>query len=460
MHRRAPSAPRARAAAALVAAAALALSGAGAVAGADGATPSQSAAPPGIAVSQGFFGILPAKRLAAGTPPVGLAPTTVRNTTRSPYAVKVFPVMLTQLRSGSFTFDSSAAALARARRILHVNVSRFALPAYSTHDVSIVWRALPHGQRAAYVGLLVQGTPPRSGVQVRVISRLLGLELLHLPGRYVQRGRLTGILPQQGTGKTLRFLLSVRNTGDLVGDPSAVALAIRNAAGRVVARGTASPALVLPGVTRDFVVQVDRVLPAGSYRVSASAVWGGSSHRVVTMRLVGPNKLPTPATRISPLRIAGTVGGAARLRATVASTGTAPASLRLRIELLRLGGAGASATRPVATAAASFAALAPGTSRALDQAIGSDLANQPYRVVVSYTDSSGAPQQLTTDFRPVERLAFATRAWHFVKHHAVPIVAAIAVILLALITLVLLRRQRRLQRELARVRDGSGVGAP
>lgn len=90
----------------------------------------------------------------------------------------------------------------------------------------------------------------------------------------------------------------------------------------------------------------------------------------------------------------------------------------------------------------------------LDRRLGHDLADQPYRVVVTYTAPDGTPQELTSDFRPQERVGFVTGAWRFVQHHAVPLVALLALLLLGAVTTLLLRRQRRLQAELAQARRG------
>jgi competence ComEA-like helix-hairpin-helix protein len=421
-----------------------------------------AAVAPAQTSTEGTFGISPARRDIVGRPPASLMPTHIVNTTRTPYRVHVFSALLGQDITGAFTFGETPRDLAEGTKVLSGSPTDFTLSPGQSSTVAIRWNLLPLGTRAAYVGLIFQGTPQTPGRSVSVISRLLSANFLRLPGRYHSYGIFTALHATQFAPQVLRFLPVVKNTGDVVANPTHGRFAIRDASGKDVFRTPWKGDVVLPGYQRQFPIDVKppHIIPAGSYTAVATMVFGANRHARITapFTLVGPNTLPSPSLGITNLNGKGAIGDPAEITAQVASTGTAPVSVTLTIDLAPIVN-GIPATTPVATKKVAYDALAPKSTRNLDEFLGK-LSAGDWQATLSYTDPTGAPQRLVTDFQATKRLSFLDRIWRWVKDHRVLLIVLAALILLAAVIRYMLRRQRRLEAALRAAQQGRGPVAP
>jgi hypothetical protein len=408
----------------------------------------------GQGTADGTFSITPSRRDLVGRPPLTLVPTRVSNTTQDSYDVRVFPVLLTQNLTGAFQFDESPRPLDAARRIVSASPTRFRLAPGASREVRLRWELLPLDARAAYVGVIFQGQRRlKSGQSVPVISRLLSVNFLRLPGHYHPKGGFTALRALQAAPPVLRLVPRVKNTGDVIASPRKARLAIHDAAGRTVYKTSWKGDVVLPGAQRDFPIEVDRVLPAGRYTAQAVMSFGATRRaaRSTAFTLVGPNRLPTPGVDVKGFAAHGDIGHAAHVTGTVLSTGTSPASLDLALSLFRLT-SGLASAKPLATRRVRFSALAPKTRHELDLDLGGSLAKGQYRVVATYTDATNTPHQLTSDFQATRHRGFFDRLRLFFHRHRLAIVLVIVALLLSLLVLFLIRRQRRLEEELREAR--------
>jgi hypothetical protein len=396
----------------------------------------------------GMFSIAPARHRIVARPPAQLAPTEVANTTLSTLRVRVFPVLLAQTISGAFTFDSSPAGLLAARQVLAAAPSGFGLAPDSSRQVELSWRRLPAHTRTAVVGVVYQATPSAGRGPVRIVEQLLGVNMLRLPGRYRFTGRLTGVHVTQVKPGTLRFILGVQNTGQAVAGPSRLLLTVRDQHGALLVHRRLATDIVLPGATRDFVLDIGHKLPAGSYTVRAHAAFGSSRRLSATGRfeLVGPNELPAAELRVGPLTARGVVGQGAELDATLQNTGTVAGNTAIDLSLYRLIG-GVPGQRPVASRRLVTDSIAPGNSSRLRSAVG-ELRRGSYRLIASYEDSSGAPQTLVADFQAQLQPGVLARLRSFESEHLLLTPLAILLASGAAIALLLVR-ERRLKRALA-----------
>jgi hypothetical protein len=396
----------------------------------------------------GEFSVTPARRYVVARPPIQLASATVANSTRGALRVKVFPVLLTQQQSGSFSFDGSAAALGAARAILKAGPTVFELPPGGSRQIALRWRSLPHRARVAAVGVVYQATPVHGSDPVQIVERLLGVNILRLPGHYRRSGRLTGVHVTQIKPGVLRFNLSVQNTGDAVAGPSRIALSIRNRAGALRLRTGIVGDIVLPGATRDFVVDVKRRLPAGAYTARGHVAFG-SSHELLaadSFRLAAPNELSAARLQIGPLFAQGSIGGSAEVTATVKNSGSAAGTTSIDLSLYQLTD-GVPASHPISTRRVTVQALAPRDARRLESSMGR-LQAGTYRLLASYSAANGAPQTLVADFAAHRRLGLFARLRSFNDEHGllIPLLLLLCVGGFAMMLL----RERRLKNELRR----------
>jgi len=408
--------------------------------------------------AQGTFAISPSRRDLVGQPPVTLVPTRVSNTTPDSYDVRVFPVLLAQDLTGAFQFDERPPPLNTARTILNVSPSRFRLAPGQSHDVGLRWQLLPLGTRAAYVGVVFEGQPRRKGTSVPVISRLLSINFLRLPGRYHPDGVFTALHVIQFAPRVLRVLPRVRNTGDIIDTPRHGRLTINDSSGRTVYKTTWSGDVILPGAQREFPIDVHQILPAGRYTGHAAMSFGAHRHTTIStaFTLVGPNQLPTPSVKINNFAAHGEIGHPAHVSGHVQSTGTAPVNLDLTLSLYRVTG-GLPEAKPLASQQLHISDLAPGGTRPLDVKMARRLANGEYHVVAQYTDPTGAPRQLTSDFAASQDQGLFDRLKRFLDHHIALIILAIASLALALLAF---RRQRRLESELRKAKAERNQDTP
>jgi competence ComEA-like helix-hairpin-helix protein len=408
---------------------------------------------PGSALAQGAatgaFSITPARRNLVARPPTSLVPTHVANSTTTPYAVTVFPVLLAQDLTGAFTFSSDARDLQEASTILSPSLKSFLLEPGTSQNVSLRWNLLPVSSRAAYIGIVFQGEPRAAGHSVSVISRLLSINFLRLPGVYHSNGVFTGLPVTQFAPQVLRLLPRVKNTGDVIDSPQHGRLLIRDAAGHAVYKTHWTGDVILPGAVREFPIDVKQLLGAGTYTAIAAMSFGANHNAKIstTFTLVGPNALPSPNVSIIGFAGQGGIGDPAHITAKVHSTGTAPVTFDLKLALYRLV-SGLAGNTPVATTTVHFASLAPKSTTDLDEQLGKLQPGQ-YHVIGSYTDPTGAPQQLISDFTATKHVSFWDRIKNFFSDHAVLLISLLALLLLAAALARLLRRQRHLEAALA-----------
>jgi competence ComEA-like helix-hairpin-helix protein len=410
--------------------------------------------------TEGSFGISPARRDIVGRPPTGLSPTHVVNTTRGAYRVHVFSALLGQDITGAFTFSEKPPDLAAGSKVLSGSPTDFTLTPGQSTDVAVIWSLLPLGARTAYVGLIFQGTPQiPGGRSVSVISRLLSANFLRLPGKYHPFGIFTSLHVTQFGPKVLRFLPVVKNTGDVIASPIHGRFAIRDPAGRNVYRAPWKGDVVLPGYQRQFPIDVKppHIIPAGNYTAVATMKFGANKHPRITapFTLVGPNTLPSPSLSVTQLQAKGAIGDPAEVTAKVASTGTAPVTVALTIDLAPIVN-GIPAATPVASKKVTSNGLAPRSTRDLDELVGK-LSKGQWQVTLSYTDPTGTPQRLVVDFSATERVSFLDRIWRWIKDHRVLLIIIAALILLAAVVRSMLRRQRRLEAALRAAQQARGA---
>lgn len=397
--------------------------------------------------TSGQFGITPARRHVTGLPGIYLTPTEVLNTTNSPYAVTVFPVLLSQQLTGAFTFSQTPSALAAGRSVVSVTPSAFTLLPDHKMTVQLHWNGMPASARQAAVGVVFQGIRRHQKGQVLVVTRLLSVNFLTLPGRLTVSGRFTGLRATQFGKRVLRFLPRVENTGQRAWAPANGTFAIRDASGRVVFHAGWLGDVVIPGAQREFPIDVSKVLPAGTYTMTAGMDF--PRHEVISRRftLSGPNRLPSANVTVSGFNASGVLGSAAKVTLKVANPGTAPGSLTLHVKMAGASGH-AFARRFGASGQIVLPHIAPGFSRNLTRSLGGPLVAGSYQVQASWEDSGGVPHTLATTFTAVAPAG----AGSWLSGHWVLIVAIAGGLLVLLLLLALLRRQRRLEAELAAAR--------
>lgn len=412
-------------------------------------------APPALAVPvpqvTGGFGISPARRDVIGAPPTSLTSTNVVNGTSSSYRVTVFPAILTQELSGAFEFADTPLNLNNSRIALSTSPDSFVLPPGGSQHVDLRWNMLPSNQKWIAMGVVFQGVAEGQSGPVHVITRLLSVNFLSLPGLNKISGEFTGLYAEQFGRKQLRFVARVENTGNRVSAPSAGRLTIQNSSGNVLLSERWAGDVILPGAQRDFPIDVSKVLPAGPYTATVTMHFGGEQSRSTAFTLVGPNQLPTPAIAIRDFNATGVVGSPAKVTARIISDGTAPAGVTLHIYLARASSIGQGA-QALATGQVTYADLAPGSVRHLSHPLGRALRHGTYRVVATWTDHTGAQHTLEAQFTTTAARSLFATIWSFVEPVLIGLLVLALLLLLAELVRRAVRRQRRVEAELATVR--------
>ena len=404
--------------------------------------------------ASGGFGIAPARRHVIGSPGMQLTPTTVINDSSSSYQVSVFPAILTQELSGAFDFADTPRNLNDSKLALSTSADSFVLPPGSTRQVSLRWNLLPRGQKWLAMGVVFQGVAEGQSGPVHVVSRLLSVNFLSLPGLTTVNGAFTGLYAEQFAPRVLRFLARVENTGDRFSAPSAGRLVLRDSLGNVVFSGPWTGDVVLPGAQRDFPIDVRKVLPAGRYTATVTMRFGGERSRSTAFTLVGPNQLPTPAITIRDFNATGVIGSPAKVTARILSSGTAPAGLTLHLYLAHASDAAPGATA-LATAQISYRNLVPGSVTRLSHPLGGGLHAGSYRVIATWVDPTGAQHTAQADFTPTAGQALSQAIWSFIRHHLVFLIGLLVLALVMAMAYIVRRLrggQRQIQAELAAVR--------
>jgi hypothetical protein len=390
----------------------------------------------------GTFSITPARRYVVAVPPVHLAATRVANTTENTLRVRVFSVFLSQLPSGAFTFGPSSSSLLAASRVLRVGASHFTLRPGASREVSLLWRELPPHARIANLGVVYQATPEVGPNPVQIVERLMGLDILRLPGRYRSTGRLTGVHVTQLKTGVLGFVLDMRNTGQAVAGPSRMEVSVRGRHGRVVLRRTLAGDIVLPAATREFILELQHRLPVGLYTVRAHAAFG-SSHRLearATFTLGAPNQLISSRLALGPLTAQGSSGHSAQVTAILKNTGTAAGRMAIALSLYRLDD-GIPVKSPAAVGNVVSDTIAPGKSRRLNYHLG-HLHTGTYRLIASYEESDGAPRTLVADFQAQPKASLYAQLRRFCVQHAISLPFLLLLIGSTSFTLMLVQNRR------------------
>ncbi|HEY3758636.1 MAG TPA: hypothetical protein VGL37_02660 [Solirubrobacteraceae bacterium] len=393
----------------------------------------------------GAFSITPARRYIVAHPPLTLAPTGVANTTQVTLDVHVIPVLLSQLPSGAFSYELTPLALRAARGILSSDTSHFVLPPGASREVSLDWHDLPRRARTANLGVIYQAMPVARGTPVRIVEQLLGVDILRLPGHYRSSGQLTDLRVSQLKPRTLRLALDAHNSGQDLASPSRIALTIHDHTGRRVLARSLATDIVLPGATREFVLNLAHPLPAGSYTAIGHMAFG-SSHDLATrtsFQLIAPNELPSSQMQLRLLTAQGAVSQGAQVAAQTKNTGSAPGTLDVALRLYRLN-EGIPASRPIATRAFTTPPLAPGHTSQLREALGRGLHPGTYRLLADYHAIGGAPQTLIADFQAQQPLDLLAELRGISREHALLLPGLLILATSVLLTLVLAReRQHR-----------------
>ena len=401
----------------------------------------------------GAFAIQPARRQVVANPGIALTPTAVSNTTSSPYAVTVFPALLTQNITGAFDFSTSPQNLYDSKIVLSTSADRFTLEPGQVRQVGLRWNMLPAGQRAVAVGVVFQGIPQGQTSTVHVIARLLSVNFLRLPGAAVTSGMFTGLYAQQFAPHALRLLARIKNTGQTFTAPTRGELEVRDSSGRVMYRSPWAGEPMLPGAQVDFPIDVKQQLPAGHYSATVTMDFGGVRSRSTSIALVGANELPTPGIAVRGFNASGSVGSPAKLVATVASDGTAPASVTLHLFLGAAGSVPGNAA--LASDQVAYRALGPGSVIQLSHSLGHPLRKGSYRAILTWSDPTGAPHMLEADFTALPSRSSLQKFWSLLSDNAGVLIGLVILALLlgvAWFIARMRRRQRRVEAELAAAR--------
>jgi len=400
------------------------------------------------------FGIAPARRHVVGNPGMALTPTTVINGTSSSYQVSVFPAILTQELSGAFDFVETPRSLNDSKLVMTASPGSFVMAPGTTRPVDLRWNMLPGGHKWIAMGVVFQGFAAGQSGTVHVITRLLSVNFLSLPGLTKVNGVFTGLYAEQSAPRVLRFLARVENTGDRFAAPSAGRLVLSDSLGRVVFSEPWMGDVVLPGAQRDFPIDVRTVLPAGRYTATVTMRFGGERSRSTSFTLVGPNQLPTPAITIRDFNANGVIGSPAKVTARILSSGTAPAGLTMHLYLANASDASPGATA-LATAQVSYRNLVPGSVTQLSHPLGGGLHAGSYRVIATWVDPTGAQHTAQADFTPTAGHSLSQRIWSFIQHHVIFLIGLLVMALVMALAYTARRLrggQREIQAELAAMR--------
>jgi hypothetical protein len=235
-----------------------------------------------------------------------LPPIALRNGTGRTLVIDVAAVPARQELSGLPVFELSRRSLAEGRRMWRVNPRRIRLAAGGRATVAVIAGRPPRRGRVGAYGVVAftahQVERRGSGAVIAPTVRLASNLLLRYPGPVRLDGRATALRAEQAAKRTLRFLARIRNDGNLHVRPRA-RLTVTTAAGRPVVRRAFHAENVLPDAERELPLDVTTLLPAGIYRARLDARVGRRrSRQDMTLRLVGPNELPTAALRIVSLQ--------------------------------------------------------------------------------------------------------------------------------------------------------------
>lgn len=397
--------------------------------------------------SQGYFGIAPATKEATGHPPLRLDGTTVLNTTKASYRVRVHVAMITQDVSGGYSEVTTHKSLVEAARILEVSPTRFDLGPNRLHVLSLRWKSIPPGDKAAYIGLIVTGLPAHaSAEQLRAIPRIIGVNFLRLPGKFLTTGKIVALTPTEEPGKKLAIVSRVRNTGNIDGIPEHGHTVVLDTSGAVVESQDWQPGVILPGAERDFPVVLKSVLPAGNYQLVSAMRFGGKlSILRKPMRLVGPNQLPTANLAFSTISASGDIDGPAEVRMGIENRGTLVITPEVSVVLRELTGSGGQG--PVVARAQTKAQPLGGHGQVTTTVHLGKLHPGTYSVEAVLSANGKEYDRGNTTFGAVKNKSFWERFKDFISEHGAVLGLGLAVLVILALLLALRRSRRRREDE-------------
>lgn len=320
--------------------------------------------------------------------------------------------------------------------------ARFSLPPGTSERVTLVWRHMRPHRRTVSIGVIYAAVPSSSAGPVKIVERLLGVDILRLPGHYRASGALTGVHVTQAPKGMLRLALAARNTGDIAITPRKLTLAVRHSDGARVLIKRLRPDVVLPNATREFAIDLKRELPPGGYvTVAHMSLSGGKASTVsVPFHVARRGQLPSADPVVGVIHASGQVGEQAEVTASVRNAGTAEGFQSIYLRLYRLSD-GLPGREPVATRTLRSGRLAAGRRKGLRAGLGR-LRPGAYRLLATYEDSAHRRRTVIADFEALQPAGMLDRLRQISREHSLLIPGLLIVALCGLAVVMLLRERR------------------
>lgn len=312
-----------------------------------------------------------------------------------------------------------------------MQVRRFDFPPGSARSVLARVRRVPRS-RGFYGGVLFQATP--TGKRRAQITNVLQLNASLLldppPGLRRLAFAAETVRAEPGSRRRLRVLVPVRNRGNFYGS-AAGKLVVRDAAGVVVAGVVFQRRRILPGATVELPATVTKLLPAGSYRLSATVRGGprpiGASG---AMRLFGPNRLAVRAAKLVDVPAPTAYRGRALdLNAVYRNSGNVPYGPAGQIQVRPLV---RGQRRPVAlTTTMRVDRTSPGQRGRMRAEFKLPGSAPAYELTVRLLDGRRELDARTVAVTPTTRPGLPTRVKNFVTGHALALLGGLLALLVA-----------------------------
>ena len=365
--------------------------------------------------------------------PVRIGPMTLVNGTQERYRVRVFGVLLGQRRDGGIVVRDDRRSRARARRVLETQGGSFRFDPGNAQSVNARVRRVPRSG-SFYGGVLFQATPRRprgtARPQIRNVLQLTASVLLDPTARRRRVRLAAGTIRARSVRKRLRLLVAVTNRGNGYERLSG-RVAVRNGAGRVVARPRVKRLRVLPGATVDLPAVVAARLPAGRYRLSGTIRAAGRRVRAAgSMRLFGVNQVATRTARITNMRAPTAYKGEElELKGEFRNTGNVDYSPRAQVQVrqVRNGTPG----RVAVTREMDAERAAPGQKGSLETKLELPGDAASYQLTVRLLGAGEAGAQRDVSVTPTDKPPLLTRAKDWVTGNALVIVALLLALMAA-----------------------------
>jgi hypothetical protein len=395
-------------------------------------TPAFAGAP-----APGSFSITPADSRIDGRPVLSLPVTEVANTTAQRLDARIFPVLLDQQTTGSFSFDRDPRHLAAAARLLSISLPHLTLEPHSARSVDVKWRSATP-RRSVVLGVVYEAHTEAAPGTLETIERLLSVNVLTPSGTGPASAGLSSLKVGQSGRSRLRFTMLVHNSSRRAGTPERLGVRVRDRSTGSRRWVPIAPGLIAQGATREFSATVGDDGRPGGYDATAE-VSLGSTHGArssVSYRLGKDGQLPTPSLLAGTVIASGAIGGQARAEVPVRNLGTAPAAAEITFTLYPLI-AGLPSNDPAATFTAHSPAIAPGRSATVRARLG-HLKVGSYELVAGYRKPFRSQLPATVDFQARHETGPIAAALHWVSRNALTLslAAGLAAALLAIALLV------------------------